>query len=76
MSAATVLPGLYVQTDYKTWLNDVRQALANMNMDMKAWQENWEFDFRREYDAASEPCGTAVHAHDFWWQQLLAESWT
>jgi hypothetical protein len=76
MSAAKLLPDLCVQTDYKTWLGDVRSALTTMNMEMEALQENWEFDFRREYDNASEPDDTALHAHDFWWQELLAESWT
>jgi hypothetical protein len=76
MGAAKPLPELRVQTDYKAWVTDVQVALASMNMDMDAWQQNWEFDFRKEYECDCEPGDAALHAHDFWWQQVLAESWT
>jgi hypothetical protein len=76
MSAAKVLSNLRVDTNYETWLGEVEAALATMHTDMEGWQENWEFDFRREYDGGYEPEVTAVRAHDFWWQRLLAESWT
>ena len=76
MAAAKLLPELSLQADYGTWLDDVRSILATMDMKMDSWQDSWEFDFRKEYDRGSTPRIAAVHAHDFWWQHLLADSWT
>jgi len=76
MSAATMLSNLQVRADYETWLGEVKAALARMNTEMQAWQDNWKFDFRREYESGCKPEATAVRAYDFWWQRLLAESWT
>ena len=76
MATARILPDVHIQSSYETWLGDVCEILATMDMKLDAWQENWEFDFRQEYDAGSTPHDAALRAHDFWWQQLLAESWT
>jgi hypothetical protein len=84
MATTTLAPELPVQTefrtdhrpDYKDWLLDVRGALMTMNIKMDTWQRNWEYDFRDEYASYATADDAAVHAHDFWWQQLLAESWT
>ncbi len=76
MAAAKLLPKLSVQPDYGTWFGDVRSVLATMHIEMEAWQENWEFDFRSEYNRGSTARDAAVHAQDYWWQQLMAESWT
>lgn len=76
MAAANVLPELDVQLDYKTWLDDVQDTLTAMDIEMEAWQENWEFDFRGEFDRGATPRDAALTAYDFWWHELLAESWT
>lgn len=76
MAAAKLLPELNVQADYSTWLEEVRSVLETMDILMDAWQRSWEFDFQKEYDRGSTPRMAAVHAHDYWWRQLLAESWT
>jgi len=74
MATATLLRESHIQQDHTAWLGEVRIALVTLGMKMDACQENWEFDFRKEYESGSTPFDAAVHAHDFWWQQLLAES--
>jgi hypothetical protein len=75
MATAELLPDLSTQADYKTWLDDVQDTLTAMDIEMEAWQENWEFDFRGEFNRGSTPHDAARSAYDFWWQELLAESW-
>jgi len=65
-----------IQVDYRTWLSDVRATLASMNMEMETWQRNWAYDFRNEYNAGTSTRDAALRAYDFWWEHLLAESWT
>ena len=67
---------VYILPEYETWLGAVRNVLAAMRMEPSVWQENWEFDFRKEYARGVPARDAALHAHDYWWQQLLAESWT
>jgi hypothetical protein len=76
MASAELLPDLTGQLDYKTWLDDVQDVLTAMDIEMGAWQENWEFDFRGQFDRGSTPHDAAHNAYDFWWQELIAESWT
>ena len=76
MATAEVLSHVHVQTDYRTWLGEVRTELITFGMKMDACQKNWEFDFQKEYENGAAPLDAAVHAHDFWWQHVLAESWT
>ncbi len=77
MAAAKQLPELQSPSDYRRWLHDVRIILeSEMHMDMARWSKNWNYDFRKEFEAGATPPDAALHAHDFWWQQLLAESWT
>ena len=78
MAAARICPELHPapRPDFQTWLREVRTILLGMNTDMDEWQSNWAFDFRREYDAGAAAVIAAAHAHSFWWQELLAESWT
>lgn len=76
MTAAKLIPNLAVVPDFGTWLVEVRTVLAAMQMEMTNWQDNWDFDFRKEYDRGSSARDAALRAHDFWWRQLLAESWT
>ncbi len=76
MATAELSPELLIEPDYEVWLDDVRLALATMNMDMEIWQQNWPFDFENEYDAGMIPADAADHAHDFWWQRVLDECWT
>ena len=76
MAAAKVCPDLYVHQDYKSWLHDVKSDLSTMDMEIGDWQDNWKYDFRREYNAGVAAHDAAIHAHDFWWQHVLDESWT
>ena len=78
MAAAKIFPQLPVlpRPDFPIWMREVRNVLSDMNMDVDAWQMNWKFDFRREYDAGAAATTAAAHAHAFWWQELMAESWT
>ncbi len=65
-----------VETDYETWMDEVQLVLTTMNMEVDAWQESWKFDFLEAYEAGLSPSDAAQEAHDFWWQQVLDESWT
>ena len=76
MSAVKNWGMLTTQPDYEEWLEDVRAELAAMDMEMEAWRKNWAFDFWNEYDAGKSAHDAALCAHDFWWEQLMAESWT
>ncbi len=69
-------PRLVVRRGYLTWLNEVRSTLAARNMDVDAWGRNWPYDFRKEYEEGSSPASAAQAAYDYWWQEVLAESWT
>ncbi len=76
MAIANHLPDLTVQTDYETWVSDVRNVLASTQMDLEVWQENWLYDLRKDYEAGVSAADAAARAHEYWWQHLLAESWT
>lgn len=76
MATAKLAPELFVELDYWTWIREVNSLLHTMHMEMGACQENWEYDFRKEYDSGETARDAAIHAHDFWWQHMLAESWT
>lgn len=76
MANANARPDPFEQPDYKTWLHDVQSFLTAMDMELDAWEKNWDYDFRKEYDAGASALDAAVRAHDFWWQHVLEESWT
>ena len=76
MAALMQLPELAPKPDYQTWLADVQSALASMQMEPGAWDENWPYDFSQDYDAGVSAWDAALHARNFWWQELMAESWT
>lgn len=76
MSALKQLPELPVRTDYKTWLDEVRKALASMDVDLDVWRDSWTYDFHREWEAGTAPCDAALHAFDYWWHEVLGECWT
>jgi hypothetical protein len=69
-------PDVLAGVEYETWLDEVQVILATMNMEVDAWQESWKFDFLEAYNAGLSPTDAAQEAHDFWWQQVLDESWT
>jgi len=76
MAALEQIPDLAVRPDYITWLHEVGAALASVQMELDAWRENWPYDFRKDYEAGVSAHDAAMHAQDFWWQELMAESWT
>lgn len=54
---------------YETWLERVRGALREINMEMSDWQVFWQFDFRYEFDAGVNAADAAMKATRFWWRQ-------
>ncbi len=78
MAALMQLPELAPtpKPDYETWLAEVQATLTTLHMEMSAWDENWPYDFAEEYDANVSAWDAAMHARNFWWQELMAESWT
>ncbi len=77
MAAALMqVPVLAPKPEYETWLAEVQTTLASLRMEMSAWNENWPYDFADEYDADVSAWDAAMHARNFWWQELMAESWT
>jgi len=75
MAAARVLPSIHVQPDYETWVRDLDLELACLDMDRCAWQVNWAYNFRRDYNLGVSPHEAAIQASDYWWQRIFDESW-
>ena len=76
MSAVETCPVPTTKPDYEQWLENVRTELASMHIEMEAWRKNWAFDFWNEYDAGRSAHDAALCAHDFWWGELMTESWS
>ena len=54
---------------YQLWLDQVRDALRSINMQMDDWQPVWSFDFRSEYDAGVKADDAATKANRYWWKE-------
>jgi hypothetical protein len=54
---------------YQAWLDQVKQALASINMPMQDWQRQWVFDFQREFQLGTEANDAAMKANRFWWHE-------
>ena len=54
---------------YQLWLDQVRDALRSINMQMDDWQPIWSFDFPREHKAGTVPSDAAMKANRFWWRE-------
>jgi len=52
---------------YEVWLDQVKDALRSINMQMEDWQPIWSFDFPREHKAGTTPDDAAKKANRFWW---------
>jgi hypothetical protein len=52
---------------YESWLKEVQEALATINMPLVDWQSHWAFDFSREFSAGTNPNDAAKKANQFWW---------
>lgn len=76
MATVEHTPHLTVDTDYDAWLAEVRSRLASVQMELELWHKNWPYDFHGDYDAGMAAPRAASRALDFWWQHLMAESWT
>ncbi len=76
MATAKLAPNLATVPDYAAWLSAVRSALLAKNMKLDDWQQNWTYDFRRDFELGMTPRDAALHACELWWGNLLAESWT
>jgi hypothetical protein len=74
MATIEQIPDLAV--GYEEWFDAVQANLAFEYVDMEAWGKNWPYDFRRDYTAGVSAKDSASHALDFWWQELMSESWT
>lgn len=53
----------------ETWLNQVKESLASINMPFDAWQEQWPYDFEADYHAGISANDSARHANAFWWDR-------
>jgi hypothetical protein len=58
-----------METDFDSWLKDVRSALESINMRMDDWQGVWRFDFEREYRAGTNAQTAAAKANRYWWRE-------
>jgi hypothetical protein len=54
---------------FENWINDVKEALASVNMPLEAWQKTFHFDFRLEFERGTTPTQAAEKANRFWWRQ-------
>ncbi len=54
---------------FESWLKEVREALAAINMPLEDWQSQWAFDFSGEFDAGTNPNDAAEKVNRFWWHQ-------
>ena len=54
---------------YEVWLDQVKDALRSINMQMEDWQGVWSFDFSAEYKAGTNPDAAAMKANRFWWRE-------
>src|SRR5580700_7734700 len=52
---------------YEVWLDQVRDALRSVNMQMEDWQPVFEFNFPAAHDAGDTPDEAAMKANKFWW---------
>jgi hypothetical protein len=55
--------------EYQVWLDQVRDALRSINMQMEDWQSIWSFDFSAEYEAGTNPDVAAMKSNRFWWRE-------
>jgi hypothetical protein len=56
-------------TAYESWLKEVEEALASINMPMDEWQKIWAFDFRHEFETQVAARDAAMKASQAWWRQ-------
>lgn len=54
---------------YGVWLEEVKQALASVNMPMEEWQRQWAFDFQTEFLSGADANDAAMKANRFWWHE-------
>jgi hypothetical protein len=50
---------------YDVWLEEVKQALASINMPMEEWQKAWVFDFQGEFRSGTGVNDAALKANQF-----------
>ena|ERR1700677_3926908 len=56
-----------MSSTYDIWLDQVREALHSVNMEMGDWQPIFAFDFSAAHDAGDTPDEAAMKANKFWW---------
>ncbi len=56
-------------TTYESWLDQVRDALRSVNMNMDDWQGKWPFDFLGEHKGGTAAKDAAMKANRFWWKR-------
>jgi hypothetical protein len=52
---------------YEIWLDQVRETLRSINMQMEDWQPVFSFNFQIAHDAGDTPDEAAIKANRFWW---------
>lgn len=60
---------LQMDTQFKTWLDQVKESLRSINMPMDDWQRTWQFDFRTQFKKGFAPADAAEAANRFWWHE-------
>jgi hypothetical protein len=58
-----------VETEFDSWLRQVRVVLDSIGMPMDKWQQAWPFDFAHEFEVNTIPREAALKANKLWWQQ-------
>jgi hypothetical protein len=54
---------------YEVWLDQVREALRCINMQMEDWQPVFAFNFSAAHNAGLTPDEAALKANRFWWYE-------
>ena len=60
-------PRTSMASAYEIWLDEVREALRSINMQLEDWQPVFEFNFQAAHDAGDTPDEAAMKANKFWW---------
>ena len=58
---------LFMNEPYDVWFSSVKTALLSINMPLEEWQEQWPFDFSREYESGVPAADAAEKANRHWW---------
>lgn len=55
--------------EQEKWLEEVRLALAEINMPLDEWNKVWPYDFTHCFRLGMSPRAAAMAANHFWWRK-------